>query len=395
MRDKVVASRSRHTAIEEPAVATHRRVTYRVLFLLGAAAVIVTAIACRGREESSLPTLDGPEAEDQVSRVSGYIVMDRPVGGMVALSLPDRKEVVLRPEGTGQGTVHSVSGPDGEGRIVYVENHMVEKFIRLKTMRIPGTDDTVIFERPGDALWQHVIGSPALAPEGGLVAFVWNATPGYAPGITGPLEIWDLTTKRGRKTGVTAADEGLAWFPDGQRLAFVELLREREAQLIAPGSPEFAVDYRIKGGTPVISMLDLTDGARTRVHIGIAPLVSPDGTAILMKDAAGRWWSLDLASGSAERASWPGDWRGPIAWIADDLLLYWGLPTSGSLVRHTEFGSPLVRRQSMGDLKLSVLGTGRFQTVIQGIDPRRRLSFGIVQQRSGNQRVGVNGRVDS
>jgi WD40-like Beta Propeller Repeat len=359
--------------MEELAVAAYRRVTYRVLFLLGAVAVIVTAIACRGREEP-LPTLDGPEAEDQVSRVSGYIVMDRPVGGMVALSLPDRKEVVLRPEGTGQGTVHSVGGPDDEGRIVYVENHT--KFIRLKAMRIPGIDDTVIFERPGDALWQHVIGSPALAPKGGLVAFVWNATPGYAPDITGPLEIWDLTTKRGRKTDATAADEGLVWFPDGRRLAFVELLREREAQLITPGSPEYAVDYRIKGGTPVISMLDLTDGARTRVHVGIEPLVSPDGTAILMKDAAGRWWSLDLASGRAKRASWPGDWRGPIAWIADDLLLYWGLPTRGSPIRHTEFGSPLVRRHSMGDLKLCVLGTGRFQTVIQGIDPRRRLSFG-------------------
>ncbi len=371
--------RSRHTAIEEPAVATHRRATYRVLLTLTAAAVSVMAIACSGKE-SPLPTLEGPEAEDLVSSVSGYIVMDRPVGGMVALSLPGRKELVLRPEGTGQGTVHSVSGPDREGRIVYVENHMVEEFIRLKTMRIPGTDDTVIFERRGDALWQNVIGSPALAPEGGLVAFVWNATPGYDPDIAGPLEIWDLATKRGRETGVTAADEGLAWFSDGRRLAFVELLLEREAQLVARGSPEFAVDYKIKGGTPVISILNLTDGVRTRVHIGIKPLVSPDGTAIMMKDAAGRWWSLDLASGSAERAKWPGDWRGPIAWIADDLLLYWGLPTRGSPVRHTEFGSPLVRRQSMGDLKLSVLGTGRFQTVMQGIDPRRRLSFGTMQQ---------------
>lgn len=380
MRDKLWSQESRmHTAIEEPAVATRRRVAYRVPLLLVAAAVVVTVIACRRGEEPPLPTLDGPEAEDLVSMVSGYIVMDRPVGGMVALSLPDRKEVVLRPEGTDQGTVHSVSGPDREGRIVYVENHMVEKFVRLKTMRIPGADDTVIFERRGDALWQHVIGSPALAPEGGLVAFVWNATPGYDPGIAGPLEIWDLVTKRGRETGVTAADEGLAWFRDGRRLAFVELLPKREAQLIALGSPEFAAEYSIKGGTPVISMLDLTDGARTPVHIGIEPFVSPDGTAILMKDAAGRWWSLDLASGSAEKASWSGDWRGPIAWIADDLLLYWGFPTSGSPVRHTEFGSPLVKRHSMGDLKLSVLGTGRFQTVMQGIDPRRRLSFGIMQ----------------
>lgn len=356
------------------------RTIYRAIFLLGAAAVIVTPLACRRTEEPPLPTVDGPEAEDQVSRVSGYILMDRPVGGMVALSLPDRKEVVLRSEGTGQGTVHSLSGPDGEGRIVYVENHMVEKFIRLKTMRIPGTDDTVVFERSGDALWQHVIGSPALAPRGGLVAFVWNAKPGYSPDIGGPLEIWDLATKQGRETGITAADEGLAWFPDGRRLVFVELVREPEALLNALGSQEYAVDYRIKGGTPVISMLDLRDGARTRLHIGIAPVVSPDGTAILMKDAADRWWSLNLARGKAERASWPGDWRGPIAWVTDDLLLYWGLPTGGSPVRHVKFGSPLVRRQAMGDLKLAVLGTGRFQTVIQGIDPRRRLSFGRGQK---------------
>ena len=363
----------------EAAAAGHRCATHRGLLLFCIAAIIATTGACRGTE-APLPTVDGPEAEDLVSSVSGYIVMDRPVGGMVALWLPDRKEVVLRPAGSGQGTVHSVSGPDREGRIVYVENHMVEEFIRLKTMRIPGLDDTAIFERSGDALWEHVIGSPALAPVGGLVAFVWNANPGYAPDIAGPLEIWDAATKRGKRTGVTAVDEGLSWFPHGRRLAFVELIPNREAKSIALASIDFAGDYGDERETPVISVFDVEDGARTRLHVGTEPVVSPDGDAILMKDAAGRWWSLDLASGNAERASWPGDWRGPIAWVADDLLLYWGLPTTGSPVRNTDTGSPLVRRHSMGDLKLSVLGGERFQTVIQGIDPRRQLSFGIVQE---------------
>lgn len=326
-----------------------------------------------------LPTLPGPEAGDLVSRVSGYIVMTRAPRGLVALSLPDARETVLRTGTAEQGSVHAVTGPDLDGRIVYVESHST--FFRLKTMRISGAGDTVIFERPGDVLWTQAIGSPVLAPQGGLVAFVADAKPDYSAAAVGPLEIWDLATERAKTTDVMAIDAGLAWFADGRRLLFVELLPDADARALARGASDFDVMFKSRDriGTPVISMLDLATGARTRVHVGAQPRVSPDGRSLLLEDASRRWWRLDLASGHATRGDWPGNWRGPIAWAADDLLLYWGHPTTGTPVTYTQGGSPLAARQAMGDIKLSVPGTGRFQTVVKGIDPRTRLSFGTVR----------------
>lgn len=342
--------------------------------------VAVAAVACGQKTSPALPTVPGPEADNLISRVSGYIVMSRAPRGLVALSLPDGRETVLRKGSAEQGSVHAVTGPDLAGRIVYVEGHA--KFFRLKAMRISGGGDALIFERSGDVA-KKAIGAPALAPQGGLIAFVADAKPDYSDAAVGPLEIWDLATERGKTTEVTAIDAGLSWFADGRRLAFVELVPDADAQALTRDASDFDVIFKSRDriGTPVISILDLATGARTRVHVGAQPRVSPDGRSLLIEDASRRWWSLDLASGHATRGEWPGNWRGPIAWAADDLLLYWGHPTVGTPVSYTEGGSPLVARQAMGDIKLSVPGTGRFQTVVRGIDPRTRLSFGNVAKR--------------
>ena len=338
----------------------------------------IVAVACGTKTSPALPTLPGPEADNLVSRVSGYIVMSRPPRGLVALSLPDARETVLRTGSAEQGSMLAVTGPDLDGRIVYVEGH--SKFFRLKTMQISGGGDAVIFERSGDVA-RKAIGSPALAAQGGLIAFVADAKPEYSDAAVGPLEIWDVATKRGKTTDVTAMDAGLSWFSDGRRLAFVEFVPNADAQALTRGASDFNVLFKSRDriGTPVISILDLATGARTRVHVGAQPRVRPDGRSLLIEDASRRWWSLDLASGQAVRGDWPGNWRGPIAWAADDLLLYWGNPTVGMPVRYTEGGSPLVAPQPMGDIKLAVPGTGQFQTVVRGIDPRTRLSFGHVR----------------
>ena len=337
----------------------------------------ILAAGCGERNQPPLPTIDGPEVNDLIPRAPGYVIMDRPKGGLVALAIPDSGEIDLRPESKEQGYVTFITGPDRQGRVVYVEETDVDS-MRLRCVRIPDIDDKVIFVRPGDATWHRGISRPELSQRGGLVAFVWNAKPDYVSDIIGPLEIWDVETRRGRETGITAYGQGLSWFPDGRRLAYVELLEGRDLPPQGHDAAGFSPDFGMARGTPVVSVLDLSDGTHERLHVGLNPVVSPDGSMVLLKDAADQWWILNLVTSSMVKAQWPGNWRGPVAWIETDLLLYWGYPTTGSPVRYTRGGSPLVRNHPMGDIKLAELSTGHFQTVIRGIDPRRRLSFGTI-----------------
>jgi hypothetical protein len=77
--------------------------------------------------------------------------------------------------------------------------------------------------------------------------------------------------------------------------------------------------------------------------------------------------------------TWPGDAGGLIANPRDDLALYWGLPTTGTPIKHSPYGSFRAGLMLI-TVKLAVINSARFQTVIPEIDPRHRVSFGRVQK---------------
>ena len=56
-------------------------------------------------------TVDGPETPGLASRLGGWLVMDQPVGGMVALSVPGLERRTVRPAGQTQGVVHTSFRP--------------------------------------------------------------------------------------------------------------------------------------------------------------------------------------------------------------------------------------------------------------------------------------------
>lgn len=304
-----------------------------------------------------LPTINGPEAKDLITRATGCVVIDHPVAGIDAIRLRDLEEIVVREPHEERNAINSVAGPDADGWVVFVDFDMAAKTHSLKAIKMDGTGEKEVFTAPGDALWDNPMSTPELAPRGGNVAFLTQPVRPFAPRIvSAPIEVWNIHTKTEHDTNIEALNRGLSWFPDGKHLTYVQ---------VEPAEPE------------MVYILNVENGERTLLHKGRYAMVSTDGASVLVNTAEEGNLVIDVKTGESRKVDWPGKWGGPVAFIAQDLLLYWGLPTTGTIPGVTEHNSPLVGPKPMGTLKLADLTSGKFQTVVPYIDPRRDVSFGI------------------
>lgn len=372
-------------------------------------ALLLAVVACGSgcRDSRPLLTAPGSETKDILPNIAGYVVMDKPRGGMIAIQLPTLKEIVIRPEAPRDvpefPVVHALSGPDEQGRIAYIDDHF---FVRnatdrrhlLKTIRIDGQMDTEIFSRPGSAMWatspagRREIGkSLALSPVGGRVAFVSRTTHFQMPSglrIVGLLEIWDIDKKSGEITNVEVLDEGLAWFHDGKRLVFVKLIDRKSVPASGPNAEALAKTSPGDEKVPSVYLLDVGTGAETFLCVGRTPVVSPDARAVLVSDEDGTWTSVDVATGQRKPITWHGmtrpDWpkTGVVGYPASNVVLAWCLPTEGSRIRYSTTGSFRVGMQML-TLKLARTDSNEFQTVVPYIDRRTEVSFGKAEKYPG------------
>ncbi len=355
------------------------------IVVLALCTVVVGPFGCA---RPSIRTVQGPENPTLMSGLQGYIVIDRSIGGIVGEALPALQEIVIRNPGPEIGTVHSVSGPDSLGRVAFIENYGIENRHLVKVMRIDGSGEELVVERSGDALWGKEIGDHlALAPAGGLVAFVINLSTvkmrkPRAYFQRGRIAIWDVDTKEPLQTGTTALDDNLCWFPDGRHLAYVDLLSRDEAVKVLRKHVDPTEDYGTvlieRKQVPVVHVMDTTTGKTEALHVGLGPVVSADGTRVLMRDLEGRWRMFDLDRQRSEPVSAPGRaWPGAIALFDANLVLYWAWPTEGTELRWTQHNSSLVGPKPMLTLKVADLRTGDFRTLVPYIDPRRDVSYGV------------------
>ncbi|MCZ6735715.1 MAG: hypothetical protein O7C65_08000 [Planctomycetota bacterium] len=354
--------------------------TFRIIVVLALCTVAVGTFGCL---RPSIPTMQGPENPALISGLKGYVVMSRSRRGIVGEALPALQELVIRH----RGGVHSLSGPDSLGRVAFVQNHYLEERHLVKVIRIDGSGEEVVVERHGDTIWSKEIGDHlALAPTGGLVAFVINVTnvkvrKPRAYFWRGRIEIWDVDTKDRLPTGTTALDDKLCWFPDGRHLAYVDLLNRDEAVKVLRKHVDPTEDYGTvlieRKQVPVVHVMDTTTGRTEALHVGLGPVVSADGTRVLMRDFESRWRMLDLDRQRSEPVSAPGRaWPGAIALCDANLVLYWAWPTEGAELKWTRHNSPLVGPKPMLTLKVADLRTGDFRTVVPYIDPRTPVSYG-------------------
>jgi len=347
------------------------------------------------------PTIDGPEARDIVGRVTGYVVIARGAREIVALSLPTMRESLVRRTSADDAdfapTVHAISGPDSEGRIAYIEDHFfvqneADRKHLLKTIKRDGTADTEIFSRPGSASWAtSAIGRGeigrylALAPSGGKVALLSAVKGKQMPRAflhVGKIEIWDVARKTPLAVDPKALNEPMSWFPDGKRLAYVKLVPRNQL----PDPPLGLDEFGKYGGelwdeVPAVYVLDIQTGTSTFLHFGWKPIVSWDGKVVLVggwnNQMEFTWRRVTVSNRQSVPIRCPGDAGGAIAVPAEDVVLYWGLPTKGAQIKYTRnnslfHGGP----RPMLTLKVAVIGSDKFQTVVPEIDPRSLVTFG-------------------
>jgi hypothetical protein len=374
---------------------------HRTSVILVASLMLIGPWTCPGAE----PTVPGPEVTDLAKRINGYVIWTPWGGEIAALAIPSGKTSIVRPadpdNSPDRATIHALSGPDRLGRVAYIEDHFfVENEAKrrhlLKVIRIDGSGDMTLFSRPGDAMWavtreRGEIGKQlAISPIGGKVAFLSDLGFKQMPGALlheGSIEIWDVRTKQPLPMKIRAADQPLAWFPDGRHLAFVRFVPRK--MLPGRGVPVKVFGTGSYTGAweelPAVHILDLESGQDRFLSLGWTPVVSFDGKAVFVAgwvpDAKEGikliWKRVDAASGAVQDVTWPGDAGGLIANPTADLALYWGLTTTGAPIKHSDRGS-FRRGLALVTIKAAVMNSNRFQTLIPEIDPRNRISFGTV-----------------
>ncbi len=350
-------------------VANTKGVKYLGLPVLAVFAAIVD-IGCGMRETPGL-----------AKRISGTVLMTQPVGGIKALSLPTGRDFWVRAPRDTNCPIYSIAGPDVEGLAAYMET--CEHSHRLKLISVTGSRDVEVFARGGD-VEKGVMGLRAgrhlaLSRTGEQIAFLSNLrgqqlSEPSALLYVGGLELWNAKEKRGVELGVNGLDAGLSWFPDGKRLAYVDLVPRGEVRPDSVAGDHFGEGLEKWARVPAVYILEMDKGVRYFLHLGWKPVVSSDGKTVLVSDFNGRWRSVETASGTSVRAKWARGWGDAVAVFDSELVLYWGSPREGLWARYTHLGSTGPRR--MASLNVARLNTAEYETVIPYVESHARITAG-------------------
>jgi len=341
---------------------------------------------------------DQTNTDELLSHISGYLIRTRGASEIVALKLPQMKESLVCRTAPADAdlypTIHAMSGPDGNGRIAYVEDHFFnvsekDRKHLLKVIKIDGTDVQELFSRSGSAMWATTragrgeIGTHlALAPSGTAVALLRGLVERQMPRALlyeGDLEIWDIAERRQLKLTTKAINQPMSWFPDGKRLACVKLVPRSELPEAPDGLEKFGNYFgEIWDQVPVIHVVNIETGESKSLHVGWTPIVSRDGKAVFVggwdNHAKFTWNRFDLESRVSSAVRWPGDASGLFAAPSESLVLYTGPATADGPIESTRND----KRDSSLAVRIAAIDSNNSQSVGPTLDIRDLISFGQV-----------------
>lgn len=204
-----------------------------------------------------------------------------------------------------------ISGPDELGRVALLEpNSWWRSNHRLSVVSLRDGSQRTLLE--GDReLYRY--SSATIAPRGGRIAFVRRFDLGGYSYSAPELLLVDASSGAVAALPVDVPDDTQPrWFPDGQRLAYVELAADP-----------------LEGETWI---LDVASGVRTRLCRGRIFALSVDGSLALVR-VADEATLVDATSGSTVRpgalAPLPAGYRTIVALLEPDLVIHHGAPPAG------------------------------------------------------------------
>ncbi len=376
--------------------------SWRSRAALFAACLILQDSPPSGPADGGRPTtFDGTESATLRDAVGGFVITAEPLGGLVRHDLAAGATTTIREAKPGQPIVHALSGPDRDGRLLVVLSESPAASLALLPME--GGAAQVIARGQDGAGFKFTFAAPALSPTGRHALVVRDPRSLHMevePKTTfheGRVELFDLATGKPLALSMSGLAGSAAWFPDGASFCISALISPAEL-------PKGAIEtYHEKAhGTkssvvpladrrvPVLFRVEVASGKKELLQIGRRCVVSSDGKSLLVQGIGTEWMKRDVASGAIAGIRWPGAFHGadhperrlatypggPIAFLDDDLVVYWGLPTAGAAVGTTKNDSPQVGEKPLLTIKVARLSTGEFVTLIPSIDPRRNLTFG-------------------
>ncbi|AIE87689.1 hypothetical protein [Fimbriimonas ginsengisoli] len=308
------------------------------------------------------------------------------IGGTVAIPAPNGVEMTDVASGdtktwyqpTGDWRIWGVAGPNRNRLAIFTENDMSAKLHRLNTLDMGSGVVRRLFERPGDALWDHAISDNMVVAGASDVAVIADGVGNeqlHAPEAYMPvcdLERVDLTTGATRRFKVRAFESTMAISGDGRYVFYVAGLdSNRAARLQNLSAPKSAPT---EGPTPVVFRLDMVSGRSTALFPGWNVTGDPDDGLVLISDYDGNVTVFDLTTLRSRPFSKPNYVHTPLGLVGGSILISRAMQARREDVELTRFnGLPGPRPMPR---VVAYDGKGRrIATLVKAFDPRHQASY--------------------